>query len=63
MNRVVQIIEEINSRSLEDLEKMYLEMIPILKHNQQLNLQYAQKITEDWIDMSGYDFKFHKGLI
>lgn len=63
MNRVIQIIEEINSRSLEDLEKMYLEMIPILKHNQQLNLQYAQKITEDWIDMSGYDFKFHKGLI
>ena len=48
LNMISNIIKDINSWSLEKCEKIYSEMIPILKHNQLLNykldLEY-KKIT------------------
>ena len=43
LNAIMDLIADLGSRSLEELHEMYWDMMPILKHNQEILLD-----TEIW---------------
>ena len=57
LSKIVSILEDISNLSLEECHKMYLEMIPILKHNIKVLLDPKEKI-EQLIKLSNYSKEY-----
>ena len=46
----LNIFLQLNKMTLDELHNMYLEMIPILKHNYGLMYKYGKNEYKFWID-------------
>ena len=46
---IIKIVEDICTMSISELENMYIEMIPILEHNQKL-IKFIGNLSTDWND-------------
>lgn len=61
MDYIIDVVNEISRWSIKKCEKVYEEMIPILKHNQNINKKWWNRIDaikdKDWIDLDD-SYKF-----
>ena len=49
LDYIIDIVDFICKKDISELEKMYIEMIPILKHNQKLT-KYIGNLSTEWVD-------------
>ena len=47
LDKIVEVVKYICNFSIDELEKMYIDMIPILKHNQEL-AKFIGNLSTDW---------------